>query len=212
MLCDVSGRPAREVECAGCKDRPDWHAALVAILHERPLPALPPGSSAFPTLAAFMVPGEQAASCATALDRPNKSPVNTILCHPQPSPDELLRNWFISLPRLPVNKHVACKDCDDPELAVSTRIQGRGKREITEKARGPAASSNTIPKCENPGVTLPEIEPVTFLGDLPFPPPSHSSAASFSPHFILIGSQDLVVKRRGNLLTTLNRPPEGSTI
>ncbi|KAJ8880740.1 hypothetical protein PR048_017210 [Dryococelus australis] len=33
-----------------------------------------------------------------------------------------------------------------------------------------------------------------FLGDLPFPPPFHSSAAPYSPYFTLIGSQDLDVK------------------
>ncbi|KAJ8870636.1 hypothetical protein PR048_029659 [Dryococelus australis] len=35
----------------------------------------------------------------------------------------------------------------------------RGKREIPEKTRRPAASSSTIATCENPGVTLPGIEP-----------------------------------------------------
>ncbi|KAJ8893528.1 hypothetical protein PR048_006126 [Dryococelus australis] len=38
-------------------------------------------------------------------------------------------------------------------------IQGRGKREILEKTRRPAASSRTILTCVNPGVTLPGIEP-----------------------------------------------------
>ncbi|KAJ8890529.1 hypothetical protein PR048_010038 [Dryococelus australis] len=32
-----------------------------------------------------------------------------------------------------------------------------------------------------------------FLGDLPFPSPLHSRATPFSPHFTLIGSQDLVI-------------------
>ncbi|KAJ8888068.1 hypothetical protein PR048_007554 [Dryococelus australis] len=39
------------------------------------------------------------------------------------------------------------------------------------------------------------------LGYLPFPPPLHSGAAPFSPHFTLIGSQDLVVKSHPNLST-----------
>ncbi|KAJ8882012.1 hypothetical protein PR048_018500 [Dryococelus australis] len=41
---------------------------------------------------------------------------------------------------------------------------GRGNREIPEKTRGPAASSGTIPTCENP-VTRPGIEPVSPWGD-----------------------------------------------
>ncbi|KAJ8880535.1 hypothetical protein PR048_017005 [Dryococelus australis] len=56
-----------------------------------------------------------------------------------------------------------------------------------------------------------------FLGDLPFPPPSHSGAATSSPHFTLIGSQDLFVKSRLNrsipafrstLIKTLFRTPK----
>ncbi|KAJ8898523.1 hypothetical protein PR048_003883 [Dryococelus australis] len=45
-----------------------------------------------------------------------------------------------------------------------------------------------------------------FLGDLPPPnhPPLQSDAAPFSPHFTLIGSQDLVVKSRPKLSTQLN--------
>ncbi|KAJ8880930.1 hypothetical protein PR048_017403 [Dryococelus australis] len=38
-------------------------------------------------------------------------------------------------------------------------MKGRGKREIPEKTRRPAALSGTIPACENPGVTRPGIEP-----------------------------------------------------
>ncbi|KAJ8892173.1 hypothetical protein PR048_004753 [Dryococelus australis] len=37
-----------------------------------------------------------------------------------------------------------------------------------------------------------------FLGDLPFPPPLHSGAFPYSPHFTLIGSQDPDVKRHPN--------------
>ncbi|KAJ8893416.1 hypothetical protein PR048_006007 [Dryococelus australis] len=40
-----------------------------------------------------------------------------------------------------------------------------------------------------------------FLGDLPFPPPLHSGAAPYSPHFIFIGSQQLDVKSGPNLFT-----------
>ncbi|KAJ8890260.1 hypothetical protein PR048_009768 [Dryococelus australis] len=43
-----------------------------------------------------------------------------------------------------------------------------------------------------------------FLGHLPFPPLFHSSAAPYSPHFILIGSQNLVVTSRPNLPTFLS--------
>ncbi|KAJ8891851.1 hypothetical protein PR048_004405 [Dryococelus australis] len=38
-------------------------------------------------------------------------------------------------------------------------MKGRGKREIPEKTRRPAASSATIPTCGNPLVTRPGIEP-----------------------------------------------------
>ncbi|KAJ8885892.1 hypothetical protein PR048_012098 [Dryococelus australis] len=44
---------------------------------------------------------------------------------------------------------------------------------------------------------------VDFLGDLPFPPPFHSGAASFSPHFTLIGSLDLAVESLPNKSTTI---------
>ncbi|KAJ8898463.1 hypothetical protein PR048_003823 [Dryococelus australis] len=37
-------------------------------------------------------------------------------------------------------------------------VQGRGRREYPEKARQQAASSSTIPKCEDPGVSPPGIE------------------------------------------------------
>ncbi|KAJ8894292.1 hypothetical protein PR048_006907 [Dryococelus australis] len=39
----------------------------------------------------------------------------------------------------------------------------------------------------------------SFLWVLPFPPPLHSGATPYSPHFIFIGSQDLDVKSRPNL-------------
>ncbi|KAJ8889048.1 hypothetical protein PR048_008542 [Dryococelus australis] len=38
-------------------------------------------------------------------------------------------------------------------------MKGRGKREIPEKTRRPAASFGTIPACKNPGATPPGIEP-----------------------------------------------------
>ncbi|KAJ8872214.1 hypothetical protein PR048_025816 [Dryococelus australis] len=38
-------------------------------------------------------------------------------------------------------------------------MEGWGKREIQEKTRRPTASSGTMPTCENPGETLPWIEP-----------------------------------------------------
>ncbi|KAJ8871224.1 hypothetical protein PR048_027530 [Dryococelus australis] len=46
-----------------------------------------------------------------------------------------------------------------PWPLISAGMQGRGKWEIPEKTRRPAASSGTIPTYENPGVTRPEIEP-----------------------------------------------------
>ncbi|KAJ8866299.1 hypothetical protein PR048_032142 [Dryococelus australis] len=42
---------------------------------------------------------------------------------------------------------------------VIAGMQGRGKRETTEKTRRPAASSGTIPTYENPGVNQPGIKP-----------------------------------------------------
>ncbi|KAJ8898013.1 hypothetical protein PR048_003373 [Dryococelus australis] len=46
----------------------------------------------------------------------------------------------------------------------SAGMQGRGKPEIPEKPRLPAASSGTIPICDNPDVTWPEIEPAPGYG------------------------------------------------
>ncbi|KAJ8897998.1 hypothetical protein PR048_003358 [Dryococelus australis] len=45
------------------------------------------------------------------------------------------------------------------EVWRSAGVKGRGKRDIPEKTRRPAAPSGTIPKCENPRVTRPEIDP-----------------------------------------------------
>ncbi|KAJ8874425.1 hypothetical protein PR048_025274, partial [Dryococelus australis] len=47
------------------------------------------------------------------------------------------------------------------EGEANAGMKGRGKREITEKTRQPAASSDTIPACENPGVTRRAIESET---------------------------------------------------
>ncbi|KAJ8875446.1 hypothetical protein PR048_023341 [Dryococelus australis] len=117
-------------------------------------------------------------------------------------------------------------DENEAKYGADSGIQWRGKREIPEKTRRSAASSGTIPTCENPGL-LPMrtgFNPrpghsrifasakrarrcrwsADFLGDLTFPPPLNSAIAPFSPHFILIGSQELVVKSRPNLSTQLN--------
>ncbi|KAJ8888460.1 hypothetical protein PR048_007950 [Dryococelus australis] len=45
-----------------------------------------------------------------------------------------------------------------------------------------------------------------FSGISRFPPPFHSSAAPFSPHFTHASSRDLVVKSRPNLSAQLNKP------
>ncbi|KAJ8890410.1 hypothetical protein PR048_009918 [Dryococelus australis] len=45
------------------------------------------------------------------------------------------------------------------EGEASAGMKGRGKREIPENTRRPAASSGTIPICKNPEATPPEIEP-----------------------------------------------------
>ncbi|KAJ8878087.1 hypothetical protein PR048_022554 [Dryococelus australis] len=53
---------------------------------------------------------------------------------------------------------------------VVAGMKGREKRDIPEKTHRPAASSGTIPTCENPGVTRPEIEPSSHsweAGDIP---------------------------------------------
>ncbi|KAJ8874417.1 hypothetical protein PR048_025266 [Dryococelus australis] len=51
---------------------------------------------------------------------------------------------------------------EDPEgrsdVWSSAGMQGHGKGEIPEKTCRPAASSNTIPTCENPGATPPGID------------------------------------------------------
>ncbi|KAJ8874229.1 hypothetical protein PR048_025071 [Dryococelus australis] len=44
-----------------------------------------------------------------------------------------------------------------------SHFPGRGERDIPEKIRRPAASSGTIPTCENPGVTPSGIEPTVRL-------------------------------------------------
>ncbi|KAJ8876771.1 hypothetical protein PR048_021218 [Dryococelus australis] len=51
--------------------------------------------------------------------------------------------------------------CSD---AICVGMQGRGKQEISEKARLPAASSITIAICENTGVAGPGIEPAISNG------------------------------------------------
>ncbi|KAJ8891307.1 hypothetical protein PR048_010823 [Dryococelus australis] len=51
-----------------------------------------------------------------------------------------------------------------------------------------------------------------ILGDLKFPPPLHSSAAPDSPRFTLMGSQDLFVKSRSNVSTTLETPRDARTL
>ncbi|KAJ8871794.1 hypothetical protein PR048_028134 [Dryococelus australis] len=48
---------------------------------------------------------------------------------------------------------------DEGECGAAPECEGRGKREIPEKTRRPAASSGTIPTCENPGATPLGIEP-----------------------------------------------------
>ncbi|KAJ8891159.1 hypothetical protein PR048_010674 [Dryococelus australis] len=50
-------------------------------------------------------------------------------------------------------------------------MKGWGKREIPEKARRPAASSDTIPTCANPGADPPRIEPRWEAGSLTTTPP-----------------------------------------
>ncbi|KAJ8871684.1 hypothetical protein PR048_028011 [Dryococelus australis] len=57
--------------------------------------------------------------------------------------------------RVALNNEVLRAD----EGEISARIQVRGKREIPEKTRRPAASSSTILTCEDPRVTRPGIEP-----------------------------------------------------
>ncbi|KAJ8898284.1 hypothetical protein PR048_003644 [Dryococelus australis] len=47
-----------------------------------------------------------------------------------------------------------------------------------------------------------------FLGDLPFPPPLHSSAALFSPHFTLIGSQDRLASSPSTKANRARSPAE----
>ncbi|KAJ8871254.1 hypothetical protein PR048_027560 [Dryococelus australis] len=183
------------------------------------------------------------------------------------------------------------KGCEEiwSALNIEVLMNERGGEEIPEKICRAAASSATIPTCENPRVTRPEIEPASpwwevqqanrlstvaakfdhngtcggnrmhdpqprrplsnpklltpvlnalpgltictlishssrtpitldssdrgrgatmplvacLLGDIPFAPPLHPSAAPFPPRYTLIGSEDLV-KSRPNISTQLN--------
>ncbi|KAJ8877980.1 hypothetical protein PR048_022443 [Dryococelus australis] len=52
--------------------------------------------------------------------------------------------------------------CSDP-IRESFGVKGRGKRNIPEKIRRPAASSGLIPTCENPAATPPEIDSVILI-------------------------------------------------
>ncbi|KAJ8896777.1 hypothetical protein PR048_002122 [Dryococelus australis] len=49
---------------------------------------------------------------------------------------------------------------------------------------------------------------VGFRGDLPFPPPLHSSAAPYSSHFTLVGSHDPYIKNRLYLSAEIERDME----
>ncbi|KAJ8895109.1 hypothetical protein PR048_000434 [Dryococelus australis] len=84
--------------------------------------------------------------------------------------EEKGRNW--SRPSKPVPRGLEKIDQKFPGLcgiAIKTRFEiiiwssagteRRGKREIPEKTRRPAASSSTIPTCENPGANPPGIDP-----------------------------------------------------
>ncbi|KAJ8894266.1 hypothetical protein PR048_006878 [Dryococelus australis] len=48
---------------------------------------------------------------------------------------------------------------ENPEITRPEIEPRRGKRQIPEKIRQPAASASTIPTCENPGSTPPGVEP-----------------------------------------------------
>ncbi|KAJ8885687.1 hypothetical protein PR048_011885 [Dryococelus australis] len=81
------------------------------------------------------------------------------------------------------------RDGTSPLLVGSSeaRIQGWGKREIPEKTRRTPASYGTIPTCENPGVTRPEIkpgcpwwEPSSLIAHLPWTPEPRA-AVVYSP-------------------------------
>ncbi|KAJ8877573.1 hypothetical protein PR048_022028 [Dryococelus australis] len=70
---------------------------------------------------------------------------------------------------------------DECEMS-NAGMQGRGKREITEKTRRRAVSSSTIPKCENPEANPPLIEPGSPRGkaiSLTTTPPRPQSQLSF---------------------------------
>ncbi|KAJ8886290.1 hypothetical protein PR048_012500 [Dryococelus australis] len=48
---------------------------------------------------------------------------------------------------------------EERRVQSGTGMQGRGKREIPEKTRRPVPSSDTVPTCENLGMTSPGFEP-----------------------------------------------------
>ncbi|KAJ8892466.1 hypothetical protein PR048_005046 [Dryococelus australis] len=57
-------------------------------------------------------------------------------------------------------------------------------------------------RVKSPAGNLPDFSwSAVYFGDLPLPPPLHSGAAPFSPHFTLIGFQEPVFKSRPNLST-----------
>ncbi|KAJ8893489.1 hypothetical protein PR048_006087, partial [Dryococelus australis] len=99
----------------------------------------------------------------------------------------------------------ATKDVLSPDiLGPDTRCQGGvslARRDNAPQLLAPVigagthVSSNSA-SAENAGRCR---WSVGFLGDLPFPPPLHSSAVPFSPRLTLICSQDFVVKSSLNL-------------
>ncbi|KAJ8898220.1 hypothetical protein PR048_003580 [Dryococelus australis] len=93
-----------------------------------------------------------------------------------------------------------------------------GKREILEKTRRPAASSGTIPTCENPGATPPGIEPgspwgETSRGRAVSPLASHQDEPCSIPcrvtEFSQVGTvpDDAVGRRVFSGISSTPRPP-----
>ncbi|KAJ8883248.1 hypothetical protein PR048_015089 [Dryococelus australis] len=71
----------------------------------------------------------------------------------------VVRGWLISY-QSERTSHLYCHQQGSEVNAEQRRDEGEGfKQEIPEKTRRPAASSGTIPTCENPVATPPGIEP-----------------------------------------------------
>ncbi|KAJ8868070.1 hypothetical protein PR048_031879 [Dryococelus australis] len=81
-----------------------------------------------------------------------------------------------------------------PERAVGVAVAERLHYSPPTKANRVQSRAGSLRICASGNLAGQLRWSTGFLGDLPFHPLLHSSAAPFSPHFSLIGSQHLSVK------------------